>query len=92
MSDTPAIPRRIAIATHPTMPGAVAPATAIAEYLQGRGVSAVHGLLDNASLLIGRTPGDPTGQVFSWGPFGSSILSAIFWYLLAIWIMRRRDG
>ena len=49
-------------------------------------------MLDNASLLIGRTPGDPTGQVFSWGPFGSSILSAIFWYLLAIWIMRRRDG
>jgi NAD+ kinase len=50
MSDTPAIPKRIAIATHPTMPEAVAPATAIAEYLQGRGVTAVHGLLDDASL------------------------------------------
>jgi len=50
MSPTPAIPKRIAIATHPTMPEAVAPATVIAEYLQGRGVTAVHGLLDDASL------------------------------------------
>jgi NAD+ kinase len=50
MPASPAIPRRIAIATHPTMPAAVAPATAIAEYLQGRGVSAIHGLLDDASL------------------------------------------
>jgi NAD+ kinase len=44
------IPRRIAIATHPTMPAAVPPATAIAEYLQGKGVTAVHDLLDNALL------------------------------------------
>ena len=33
MTDTPVVPQRIAIATHPTMPGAVTPATAIAEYL-----------------------------------------------------------
>jgi NAD+ kinase len=44
------IPRRIAIATHPTMPAAVAPATAMVEYLQGHGVAALHGLLDNPSL------------------------------------------
>jgi NAD+ kinase len=50
MSDTPAIPRRIAIATHPSMPEAVPAAIAIAEYLQGRRVTAVHGLLDDASL------------------------------------------
>ena len=50
MSETPEIPRRIAIATHPTMPGAVPPATAIAEYLQSRGVSAMHGRLDDATL------------------------------------------
>jgi NAD+ kinase len=50
MSEPSAIPRHIAIATHPTMPGAVTPATAIAEYLQGRGVTAVHSLLDDVSL------------------------------------------
>ena len=50
MSATPAIPRSIAIATHPTMPEAVTTAVAIAEYLQGRGVNAIHSLLDDASL------------------------------------------
>ena len=50
MSATPDLPRRIAIATHPTMPGAVQPATVIADYLQSRGVTTVHGLLDDASL------------------------------------------
>ena len=50
MSDTSDIPRRIAIATHPTMPGAIPPASAIADYLHSRGVSAVHGLLDDATL------------------------------------------
>ena len=44
------IPRCIAIATHPTMPAAVPFATSIMEYLQGRGLSAFHGLLDDASL------------------------------------------
>ena len=44
------IPRSIAIATHPTMPVAVPLATSIVEYLQGRGLSAFHGLLDDASL------------------------------------------
>jgi NAD+ kinase len=50
MSASPPIPRRIAIATHPTMPTAVPLATAIAEHLQSRGVTAVTGLLDDASL------------------------------------------
>ncbi len=50
MSGTLPVPRRIAVASHPTMPGAVSPATAIAEYLQGCGVTAVHGLLDDAAL------------------------------------------
>jgi NAD+ kinase len=58
MSTPPVIPRRIVIATHPTMPGAVLPAAAIAEYLQGRGVTAVHGLLDDASLHQRVTNGD----------------------------------
>jgi NAD+ kinase len=58
MPAIPAIPRRIAIATHPTMPGAVIPAAAIVEYLQGRGVNAVHGLLDDASLRQRVTNGD----------------------------------
>jgi NAD+ kinase len=44
------IPRCIAIATHPAMPAAVPLATSIMEYLQGRGLSAFHGLLDDASL------------------------------------------
>ena len=44
------IPRCIAIATHPTMPAAVPLATSIVEYLQGRGLCAFHGLLDDASL------------------------------------------
>jgi NAD+ kinase len=44
------IPRCIAIATHPTMPAAVPLATSIMEYLQGRGLTAFHGLLDDASL------------------------------------------
>ena len=50
MSAPPAIPRRIAIATHPTMPEAVPVATAIVEYLQGSSVTALHGMLDEASL------------------------------------------
>jgi NAD+ kinase len=50
MPDILPIPQRIAIATHPTMPAAVAPANAIAEYLQGRGVNTQCGLLDDASL------------------------------------------
>ena len=50
MSDTPAIPRSIAIATHPTMPKAIPVAAAVADYLQGRGVTAIHSLLDDASL------------------------------------------
>ena len=58
MSADPPIPRRIAIATHPTMPGAVPPAAAIAEYLKSRGLTAVHGLLDNASLRKGVKNGD----------------------------------
>jgi NAD+ kinase len=44
------IPRRIAIATHPTMPAAIPLAISIVDYFQGRGTSAVHGLLDDASL------------------------------------------
>ena len=44
------IPRCIAIATHPTMPAAVPLATSIVDYLQGRGLIAFHGLLDDASL------------------------------------------
>jgi NAD+ kinase len=52
------IPRRIAIATHPTMPGALPPAAAIADYLQGRGVTAVHALLDDASLRKQISNGD----------------------------------
>jgi len=58
MLTTPAIPRRIAIATHPTMPAAVPPAAAIAEYLQSRGLTAVHGLLDDASLRKSVKNGD----------------------------------
>ncbi|HEX7541273.1 MAG TPA: NAD(+)/NADH kinase [Anaerolineales bacterium] len=50
MSATLAIPRSIAIATHPTMPEAVTTAVAIAEYLQGCGVNAIHSLLDDTSL------------------------------------------
>jgi NAD+ kinase len=50
MSAAPSIPRRVGIATHPTMPGAVPPAAAIAEYLQRRGLTAVYGLLDDVSL------------------------------------------
>jgi len=50
MASASALPRNIAIATHPTMPEAVTPATAIVKYLQGHGVTAVHGLLDDASL------------------------------------------
>ncbi len=50
MSASPAVPKRVAVATHPTMPGAVSPALAIAEYLQGLGLTAVCGLLDDASL------------------------------------------
>ena len=50
MSALSAVPKRVAVATHPTMPGAVSPALAIAEYLQGCGVTACHGLLDDAAL------------------------------------------
>jgi NAD+ kinase len=50
MPDLPDIPHHIAIATHPTMHEAVSHATAIAEYLQKQGLTAIQGLLDDASL------------------------------------------
>jgi len=50
MSSSPAIPRRVAIATHPTMPAAVPIATSIADYLHGQGVTTLHGSLDDSSL------------------------------------------
>ncbi len=50
MPDPLPIPRCIAIATHPTMPAAVPLAAAIVDHLQARGLSAFHGLLDDASL------------------------------------------
>jgi NAD+ kinase len=50
MPVSPVIPRHVAIATHPTMPGAVSHATAIAGYLQKQGLTAFHGLLDDVSL------------------------------------------
>ena len=55
MPDPLPIPRCIAIATHPTMPAAVPLAAAIVDHLQARGLSAFHGLLDDASgrVLIG---------------------------------------
>jgi NAD+ kinase len=58
MSEPSVIPQRIVVATHPTMPGAVSPATAIADYLQGHGVTAVHGLVDDASLRKSVKNGD----------------------------------
>jgi NAD+ kinase len=58
MSDTPSIPRRIVIGTPSTMPEAVTKAAAIAEYLQGRGLTAVHGTLDDATLRKSIKNGD----------------------------------
>jgi NAD+ kinase len=58
MFASPVIPRRVAIATHPTMPGAVPPAAAIEDYLQSRGLTTVRGLLDDASLRQGIKDGD----------------------------------
>ena len=58
MSATPAIPTKIVIATHPTMPETVVHAAEIAAYLQARGLQAVHGTLDNESLRTATQHGD----------------------------------
>jgi len=50
MSDTPSIPKRFVIAMYSTMQEAVTTAAVIAEYLQGRGLTAVHSTLDDSSL------------------------------------------
>jgi NAD+ kinase len=75
MSAPPAIPRQIAILTHPNMPAAVPPATSIAEYLQGRGVSVVHGLLDDGSLRK-RLKGGEFDLIIAVGGDGTMLRSA----------------
>jgi len=49
-------------------------------------------MLDNASMLIGRAPGEPVGQSFSWEHYLWSILVAAGWYLAAFAVVRRRDA
>jgi NAD+ kinase len=51
MSATPSIPQRIVIGMHSAMPEAAASAIAIAGWFQDRGMLAVHGTLDDATLL-----------------------------------------
>jgi len=58
MSTILSIPRHIVIAMHSSMPEAVTSAVAIADYLQGRGLAAVHGTLDDAKLLRSIKNGD----------------------------------
>jgi NAD+ kinase len=58
MTDTPFIPRRIVIAMHSTMPEAAACASAITDWLQAHGLTAVHGTLDDPALLSGIKNGD----------------------------------
>jgi NAD+ kinase len=50
MTDTPDIPRRIAVGAHPKMPEAVAEAAAISAYFKERGLEAVHGTFEDAAL------------------------------------------
>jgi ABC-type transport system involved in multi-copper enzyme maturation permease subunit len=50
------------------------------------------GMLDNASMLIGRAPGEQVGQIFSWEHYLYSILAAFGWYLAAFLVFRRRDA
>jgi NAD+ kinase len=50
MTDSPAIPRRIAVGAHPKMPEAVAEAAAIGAYFKENGLEAVHGTFDDAAL------------------------------------------
>ena len=58
MSAIPSIPRRIAIGMHSTMPEAAACAITIAGWLQERGIPAVHGTLDDTTLLGRINQGD----------------------------------
>jgi NAD+ kinase len=50
MTDTPAIPRRIAVGAHPKMPDAVTEAAAISAYFKEHGLESVHGTFDDAAL------------------------------------------
>ncbi len=50
MTDTPAIPRRIAVGAHPRMPDAVTEAAAISAYFEEHGLESVHGTFDDAAL------------------------------------------
>lgn len=50
------------------------------------------GMLDNASMLIGRAPGEPVGQLFSWEHYLYSILAAFGWYVAAFLVFRRREA
>ncbi len=58
MSGTTLIPKRIVIGMPATMPEAAITAVSIAEYLQSRGLPAVHGTLEDASLRKSIKNGD----------------------------------
>jgi NAD+ kinase len=75
MSGTPSIPRRIVIGAHPTLPEAPTVAAAITEWLQGRGLVAVHGPLDDATL-VGRIKKNDFDLFVAVGGDGTMLRSA----------------
>jgi len=69
------IPRRVVVATHPSIPEAVTEAAAIADYLRARGLIAHHGALDDESLR-GRVQNGEYDLLVALGGDGTMLRSA----------------